>query len=560
MSESCVQISEKSEPEAVDRRQRGGNGTEFGRWSDQPLSSSRYHEENRKRYPAVESRYRTTKPGRDRRGRVEDVSVPNADKHKRWLNEEKALLAEYNRPGQIRANLLSAADLTYLEMVEADGRMDRAAAALCYLLMVDEERIRNQKKGSEVIQSVGSEARLLAVMKETLTRYTEHDDNHSWPLCLLRVAFVFVGDVANRWLWCTELFAMAALSVTYERTRDEAICMFGIGYGYTTDTDNDNTKLVVRYLDRAIELSEQHRHDWLLPTDIRDTAGVPANHNRVWAAACFTKHEVLMKTARTTLKDSPDQALLAVETAYGLVKELCRSSGQQGRGLRLSRATVAYELGVRYTVVGVPDRAAEFFGECAAAASGLDADLVLEAELEAARLCPEPPATGRDAVFQRIAADALARRNVPVLVRATAARGYVAMEEGRPKEAHRRFAVAQQLAVDTGHRVDDSIRFYTAVNRTWTFLQSNLPAIRARDYDLLAEPRLWTGDERPLLIHSPTDEIFLNADRIQDTVVGSDVRGIVQKLNFPADQPEHGNRTDVAAPDTITIAKKVTFK
>lgn len=560
MSKSCVQISEKSEPETVDRRRRHGNGTEFGRWTDPPLSPSRYREGNSKKYPAVESRYRTTKPCRDRCGRVDDVSVPNTDKHKGWLKEEKARLAEYNRPGQMRANLLLPADLTYLEMVEADGPMDRAAAALNYLLLVDEERVLMQKKGSEVIPSVGSEARLLAAVKEALIKYTEYDDNRSWALCLLRAALVFVGDIANRWLWSIELFAMTALSMTCERTRDEAICMFGIGYGYTTDTDNNNTELVVQYLDRAIKLSDQHRHDWLLPFDILDTTGVPANHNRVWAAACFVKHEVLMKAARTTLKDFPDLALLAVENAYHLVKELCRNSGEQGRSLRLSRATVAYELGVRYTAVGVPDRAAEFFSECAVAANGLDTDLVLEAQLEAVRLCPEPPPMGRDAAFQRIADDALARHNVPVLVKATAARGYVAMDEGKPKEAYRRFAVAQQLAVEMGHHVDDSIRFYTAVNRTWTFMQSNFPVIRARDYDLLAEPRLWTGDERPLLVHSPGNKIFLNADRIQDTVVGSDVRGIVRKLNLSADEPVHSNQTDVVVADTKIIRKKVTFK
>ncbi|VVC39397.1 Hypothetical protein CINCED_3A006470 [Cinara cedri] len=534
-SEKCAEKPEKITRLLIDPQCPGPCGTKFGQWTDRPLSSSRYRDENRKRYATVESRHKTVgRPRGNRGGRAGGITM-NADKQSGWLAEEAARLAKYDDPKQLRAKLLSATNLAYLEMVEADGQLDRAAAAFGYLLLVDEERCQPQRN----VPSIKSETERLAAVTRALTRDTDGDNGDGWAMSLLRAALVFVGDDAKSWKWAAELFALAALSVTDEHTRDEAMCLLGIGISYA----NSKLSLAIQFLEKARYAADSHRHDWLVPADMAYATAVPVNREcSIWEAACFVKHEVLMAVARTLLQDLPDLALRAVRNAHLLLGEICGDSGPQDSRLHLCHATVAHELGVKYTEAGIPGLAAKCFSECAAIAAPLDPNFALEAELAAARVCPEPPPTGRDAVFQRIAAEALARRNIPVLVKATAARGHVAMDSGRQKDAHRQFAVAQNIAKETGHRVDgmDSIRLYAAVSRTCEFLQANFPFISARGYDLLAEPRLWTGDENPLIVHGlHNEEILLNSDRVQDNVIRADVMKIVEKFPVAAEiEPE----------------------
>lgn len=520
----------------MERRYCGGT-TKFAKQTDRPPSW--YRNENRKRYPAVKSRYRAAKRRPDDSPAGGNVVEDTPDTYGVWLDEENVRLTKFYDPEEVRVILLSATNNTYLKLIEAGGAADKVAAAFDYLLLVDGERMDRLRDNATAPPSVQSETELLQSTIQTLARGTA--DGDSWALTLLRVGLAFVGNRVDRWLWAGELFAMVALSSAKERSCDEAICLFGVGFTYATDTVNDDTMiLAARFLDKARRAADRHRHDWLLPADIRGATGVPLGYgDSVWVNACFVEYEVLTKAARTTLRSTPDPALRSVECAYRLMEAICTGVDVNDRDLRLNWANAAYELGVMYTAIDKPDRATGYFGKCMAAAAGLDPDLALETELAAATARPGLPPAERNALLRRIADDALVGRNCSVLVKSLAALGFLATYDGRWKEGHRQFATARRIAVEMGHRVDsaDPSRLYAAINQTCGFMRSNFSTVRARNYDLLSVPRLWTGYEQNFLVRDPkNDTVYLDADRVLEFTVKSKVREAVRKLKYNADE------------------------
>lgn len=229
----------------------------------------------------------------------------------------------------------------------------------------------------------------------------------------------------------------------------------------------------------------------------------------IWATACCIEHDVLMDAAREL---DPDRALRAVRAAYRLTQR--SDDGEPDDGSR--HAATAYLLGVRYAAVGDRDRATLMFNKCtaAAAATGTYATLGLEAQLAAALLTAPDGDSGssNDTMLQRIAYDALWAGNGRLLAKVTAARGFQSSVAGRPNKAYRQLTAAHRLAIACDAETDvDTERLYAAACRTCTFLQLKFPSLNDRGFDLLAEPRLWTGHRRkPLITRSGPDGQMLS--------------------------------------------------
>lgn len=233
----------------------------------------------------------------------------------------------------------------------------------------------------------------------------------------------------------------------------------------------------------------------------------------IWATACCIEHGVLIEAAREL---DPDRALRAVRAAYRLTQTSNDSEPDDGGRY----AVTAYLLGVRYAAVGDRNRATLMFNKCTASsvANGTYATLGLEAQLAAALLTASDGGgvseggNDNDIVLQKIAYDALWAGNGRLLAKATAARGFESAVTGRPNKAYRQLTAAHRLAVACDAEADvDAERLYAAACRTCTFLQLNFPSLNDRGFDLLAEPRLWTGHRRmPLITRSGPDGQILS--------------------------------------------------
>lgn len=233
----------------------------------------------------------------------------------------------------------------------------------------------------------------------------------------------------------------------------------------------------------------------------------------IWATAYCIEHDVLMEAAREL---DPDQALRAVRAAYRLTQT--SDDGEPDDGGR--HAATAYLLGVQYAAVGDRSRATLMFNKCTAASAGMYTTLGLEAQLAAALLTTlDGGGGGDDTVLQSIAYDALWAGNGRLLAKATAARGFESAITGRPNKAYCQLTAAHRLAVACNAEADvDTERLYAAACRTCTFLQVNFPSLNDRGFDLLVEPRQWTGHRRtPLITRSGLDGrmLSLNAHRFQ---------------------------------------------
>lgn len=389
-------------------------------------------EKNRKQYPDVKSRY--AEPGRNHPG--SSSRLPQASSDRVWERRLKLIRRETEKlrasadPRALRAFRLSRAESAYLDLVEADGLLDWAAAAMARPMSVT--------VGSSDPPAVSrSRADLLDAAVGALTA-TQEDG--CTPMALLRASLAFDnrdhnsggGGSRDRWPWAAEMLLLTSLSAVADGSLDKAVCLFAAGRFYA---DADGT-LAFRFLDTARRVASDHRSDWRLPANVREATGVQSVDDGVWSAACFAQHEVLMRAATVELDTT--RALRAVRAAL----RFAELSGLDAR----RRAPVAYKLGVLYAEVGERDRAFALLGECAVAAVGMDSGLDLEARLEMARLKPEPEPKQRDAVLERIADDALLRRDCRMLVKAIEAQARASVDDNRMGDAYRRFRLAQRLA------------------------------------------------------------------------------------------------------------------
>lgn len=434
MSTRCS-IFEMSKLIQTDQRCYAGGRTKFDRWSDCPLSTEMLYEKNRKRYPHVKSRY--MEPGRPvqkmRHGYTMELQDP--DKKCRMLKQERDRLASYDTMNAKRMAMLSPAEYIYLDMLEADGRLDELAAALGYLIAIDIERVK-QRQWSATVHSVQSDAQFLNIVKNTL--FAKDSD---LPSALLRMAFAFTSE--EHWLWVIELCLMTALSQLADGGRDEAICLFVTGQFYaTTEAIAMHTHWSVsrpaRLLERARRVADNHRRDWYLPAYVRNADWVRAMvGGGVWSSICFAEYKVLLDAANIL---DPARAVQAVQAASRLL-ELCDAGDHY-------RAAIEYELGIKYMAVGLPGKATEAFTRCAdmtvAMGNIRGSDLDLEARLEAARTFP---ILANDIVLEWVTNEALKRHNHRLLVKAIMGRARLDAYNNRPRKAYRRFALAYRLAV-----------------------------------------------------------------------------------------------------------------
>lgn len=382
--------------------------------------------ENRKRYPNVKSRY--AEPVN--KNRKSTATKPAAQTTKDSLSDRKCVKVDRHispvdlsgDPRSLQTAVLSPAERAYLNLIEEDGRFDRAAAAVGYVLLSD------------------APSRSRGPLDEAVDALKAEDGS---PMALLRAALAFADQARNGRPRTAELFLLAASSLAADRggSHNEvlAACLFATGRIYADVAaygHDDRTRMAsVRFLDWARRAASDHRTDWQLPADVRDATGArkeDGGTGGVWTDACFFQHKLLMEMARDM---EPAQALRAVQAAYRLL-QLC---GQGGR----RRALVAYELGLKHAAVGSRSRATKFFDECVAAAAGnADSDVDLEARLEAARMVPGPSSDG---VLGRIVDQALQRRNGRLVARAIGARARLSADANRLNEAYHRFALAQRL-------------------------------------------------------------------------------------------------------------------
>lgn len=330
----------------------------------------------------------------------------------------------FGNPRSLQPVVLSPAERAYLNLIEEDGRFDRAAAAVGYVLL-SEAPSRSRGRLDEAVAALKAE--------------------DGSPMALLRAALVFADQARNGRPRNAELFLLAAVSLAADRggSQDEclATCLFAAGQIYADVAaygHDDRARMTsVRVLDWARRVANDHRTDWQLPADVRDATGArkeDGGTGGVWTDACFFEHKVLMETARDI---EPTRALRAVQVAYRLLK-LCGQGGHR-------RALVAYELGLKHAEVGSRSQAEKFFDECVAAAAGsTDSDMDLEAWLEATRMNPGPSSDG---VLARIVNKALERRNGRLVARAIGARARLSADANRLNEAYHRFALAQRLTV-----------------------------------------------------------------------------------------------------------------
>lgn len=394
----------------------------------------------------------------------------------------------HKTPKAFRTALLSPAEHAYLEMIEADGRLDRAASTYSYLLTVDAERTGQQQWPSSVMP-IQSDTCLLNQLKNVLVS----DDGS--PIALLKAALVLAADAQNRWTWAVELYLLAALSSLTDGGPDEAMCLFVIGQLYgTADTkvasSNRPAARSIRFLEWARRAADGHCADWLLPKHMPPWSEETSSSggSSIWTAVCSAEHTELLKAAR---KLDPDRALRAVRAASRLA-DLC--GGVDDGRRRRRRAVVAYELGTRHAAVGAPDRAAEAFERCAEIATGLDADLELEARLEAVQAALD---RADDDVLKRLTDDAMDRRNGRLTMKAMAARGRLAAYRDRPDDAYRYSTSTVRMDEEHDNDADvDSARLHAAIGLTCTFLQANFWLLNDREFDLLAKPCLWMDDHR----------------------------------------------------------------
>lgn len=376
-----------------------------------------------------------------------------------------------------RATLLTPFENAYLEMIEADGRLDRAAAAFGYLFTVDAERTDQLQRPSSVL----SDTFLLNETKNALIS----DDGS--PAALMKAALALATDPHHRWIWAVELYLLAALTLLTDNGGgggpEEATCLFAIGRfyatAYTGSGDRPET-LSMRFLEWARRASDGHRLDWLLPGHLLlEQHG--HEEKRLWAAVCTAEHEGLSRAAR---KLDPSRAIRAVQAASRLA-DLCGLDDRR-------RAEAAYELGARYTAVGEPDRAVEAFERCAEIAARLQdaAGLDLKARLEAVRTVLD---RADDDVLKRLADDAADRRDNGTLMRTMAARGRLAAYCNRPNDAYLYSALAVEMNDGDDDDPDvDSARLHAAVGQTCVFLQANFWSLNEVRFDLLTESGLWT--------------------------------------------------------------------
>lgn len=459
--------------------------TNFNDWSDRLSSSESAIKANRKRYPNVKSRY--LEPGRTARA-ARGATKSSAIDYWKWVEHERVKLVEFDGAVAERANKLGPVNAAYLGMVEADGRLDGAAAALGYLMSADDERSVDHR-------SIRSQWPMLRKAVDVLV------DGNGSPSALCRAAFAFVGGAGGgegrRWLWAAELFLLAALALR----PDGATYLFAAGWFYAATAAGLHDLIrSVRLLDEARLVAAEHQPLWRLPDMVRDATGVrPADADDPWRAICFVEHRALLDAARSL---DAHRALRATQAACRLA-DLCGLDDRR-------RAPALYQLGVRLQATGDAGGAARAFRECAAAAAataiasdpGLDADpdtgpdLDLDARLQAALLDPVPP---DDGALKRFVRDALARRNVRLTVKAVVARGRAAADYDRPNAANAHFLLARQLVAANANRVD------------------------VNDAHQARAPLTWLG---------PNGQVLLNAERSHDAVARTRAKKMLRQLQL----------------------------
>lgn len=432
MSTRCSRF-ETTKISKTDHYCRGGGRTKFDQWSECPLSTDWIHKKNRKRYPNVKSRYMepAVQPiHKTCHGRELELQDPKKKCY--MLKQERDRLASHNTLKVKRKAILSLAECMYLDMLEADGRLDELASALGHLIAVDDERIR-QMRWSTTVPSIQLNVHLLNTVKTALFAGDSY-----LPSALLRTALAFINE--THWLWVIEQCLMTALSLLANGGWHEATCLFVAGQFYaTTESAVMHTNWTVsrpaRFLERARRAADGHRRDWSLPADVLNAHWTRAvNDGGVWTSVCFAEHKILLEAAKTL---DPDRALQAVQAASRLLK-LCGADEQH-------RAVIQYELGVKYLAAGRPVETVEAFSQCADMVADQDSsDLHLEARLEAAQVFLKP----RDAIVLNCVADeALKRHNKRLLVKAMTVQGRFDAYNDKPKKAYHRFALAYRLAV-----------------------------------------------------------------------------------------------------------------
>lgn len=446
-----------------------------------PSTESAYAK-NRKRYPNIKSRY--LEPGRAARQQDSaGATVRQEYERKRAvLDRVSAKIDEITEPGALRVSKLSLVDAAYLDMIEADGRLDGAAAALGYLLAADDERTGGRQRH----------------------RWPEHPwvgackaliRGNGSPVSLVRAACAFMsgGDGRDRWTWAVDMLLEAAMAILAtdhgdvdkhadgdsDGGRDRATCLFVFGryYATATATEQDDRVSAVRLLDSARRLATQNRDDWLLPSAVLDATGVRhmVPSRRLWAAACYAESQVLLDMASEL---DPDEGLWIVKEAYRLTKPL---SGEDS----VCRTAAAYELGVRYVAADVLDMAAEAFRECAAVA-GPNSDMDLEALIQMCLTVDSETVPG-ERILRRVAENALHRRNGRLLIKAIVAQGRIMLADG-PDVANRNFMLADRLA-STVKADDEDVelaQIYTAAYQTYEFMRDNFPQLSEEGFDLTA--------------------------------------------------------------------------
>lgn len=441
-----------------------------------------------------------------------DMTKSPAIDDREWVEHERAKLIAFDGVAAKRAKNLGPINLIYLEMVEADGRLDGAAAALGYLMSMD----YGWNTERQMIQSQWP--RLQRAINALI-------DGNGSPMALCQAAFALVdgGVVTNgrgdQWLmWATKLFLLSALAQQPDRGPDSATYLFAAGWFYaTTATSLQDQLQSVRLLDEARSVAAEHRSQWILPENVQNAADISVKDAKdSWKAVCFIELRVLLDIARSL---DEHWALRAVQAAYGLAV----SSDLDNQ----RRAPVLYELGVRRQAIGDTDGAIQAFHECAAAVAattddsrpnlGVEPDLDLDALLRAALLSPVLP---EDDVLNWIMEDALARHNVRITVKAIVARGRVAVDRGRLNTANGFFLLARRL------------------------IAVHVDCVDPEDAERARAPLTW---------FSPDGQVSMNAEQMHDAVTESKAKIMLLQL-----QSRKNNNHDQREDETSTnrVSKK----
>lgn len=524
-SKRCVKSVNKT-PLAIECFE-DGNRTRFDWWSDRSMSCLSHHP-NQKRNSNIQSRYKNL--SRNSMPIKKDYMLDLwQDRKCIWLQQDKLNLSKYDDPRTLREAILPPTELAYLDMLEEDcEQFDVAVAAVHYMVVEDKMWLAHNKKGFKTIPSVQPWPKLWAEVKKRLI------EGHGTPLALVWAAFTFVGETPDdkqrddRWLWVAEKLLFTAMSQVTAGGWEEATCYFAVGWFYanasSANTQGHFLALSIRFLKRAREAAESHYHDWPLPTNIRDTLGVPKSlDGSVWTTTCFVMHDVLIRASHEL---DPSRSLRAVQYAYRLT-ELCSLKSSH-------RAAVAYELGVRHQMVGQFDQATKAFNECATIAAGLDTDLDLDAQLQVA--CAGPIPMPDDRVLEQIADEAMRRNHYRMRMKAIAARGRVAVNDGRYDEAYEHFALVQRLAEEAADKEElDSARLYAATTQTCIFMQTNFWWLQDVGFNLLAKLQLWNNRQMPYYYDTDFGE-FVESDDIQSYSSDADQdKGMMYKGYYPDD-------------------------